>query len=123
MNASTMFFLLLVLACPLMMMLMMRGGHGHGGGHTAHRGFQGGHEHVNEAEAESTQELRRRRDELDRLIEEGERSDRKRELESATSRRRRVSPRPGPCRRTGVSAAPRVEQPAEHESHHQGGGK
>ena len=48
-------------ACPLMMFFMMRGGHGHG----AH-----GHGHEAGAhETKSTSELRREREELDRLIE------------------------------------------------------
>ena len=61
MTASTIFLLLLVLACPLMMVLMMRG-HGHGGGH----------DHEPEPREASTDDLRRRRDELERLIEERE---------------------------------------------------
>ncbi len=52
-------FFLLILACPLMMIFMMRGGHGHGG--HAH-GSRGVHE------PSSLDELRRRRDELDREI-------------------------------------------------------
>ena len=60
MTASTIFLLLLVLACPLMMMLMLRG-HGHGGGHSEP-----------EPREASTDDLRRRRDELERLIEERE---------------------------------------------------
>ena len=66
MTASTVFFLLLVLACPLMMMLMMRGGHGQ------------------EAEARdtSTDDLRRQRAELDREIAEREQKDPERQLES-----------------------------------------
>jgi len=48
-------FLLLVLACPLLMWLMMRGGHGHGG-------------HSHKDEPASIDDLRRRRDELDREI-------------------------------------------------------
>lgn len=73
MTASTVFFLLLVLACPLMMMWMMRGGHGHGGGHSGHAGgCHGGHEHT---PAESTADLRRRREELDQAIAEREPSE------------------------------------------------
>jgi hypothetical protein len=55
------------LACPLMMIFMMRGGLGHGG-----------HDHRREAgarETKSTSELRREREELDRLIEEREREE------------------------------------------------
>ena len=52
-------FLLLVLACPLLMWLMMRGGHGHGG--HAH-----GHAHAHGPA--SLNDLRRRREELDREI-------------------------------------------------------
>jgi len=67
MTASTVFFLLLVLACPLMMMWMMRGGHGHGG-HGHSEGDR--HDHSDgPAERESAAELRRQRDELERLIE------------------------------------------------------
>jgi DUF2933 family protein len=68
MTASTIFVLLLVLACPLMMVLMMRG-HGHGGGHGGHAGSR---DHEAEPGDASTDELRRRRDELERLIEERE---------------------------------------------------
>ena len=62
-------FIALVLACPLTMMLMMRG-HGHGG----HAGQSGGrHDHGDiRSEPKSAAELRRQRDELDRLIEERE---------------------------------------------------
>lgn len=62
------FFLLLVLACPLAMILMMRGGHGHGGHIRAGDGDE-----IGDVRA-STQELRRRRAALDRLIEEREAS-------------------------------------------------
>lgn len=48
--------LLLLLACPLLMWVMMRGGHGHGGGHAHNQG------------PASIDDLRRRRDELDREI-------------------------------------------------------
>jgi hypothetical protein len=58
-----------VLACPLMMVLMMRGGHGHS--HGAH-----GHGDGEAATARTAAELRRERDELERLI-------RKREAEEA----------------------------------------
>jgi hypothetical protein len=51
-------FIALVLACPLMMIWMMRG-HGHDQGDTS-------------SEPRSAAELRRQRDELDRLIEERE---------------------------------------------------
>ena len=63
---------LLVLACPLMMVLMMRG-HGHAAGHGGHLGgSHGGRDHKLESHEVSTDELRRRRDELERLIEEHE---------------------------------------------------
>jgi hypothetical protein len=72
MTASTIFFVLLVLACPLMMMLMMRGGHGHGG-HGGHAGgSNGGHGQEPTPRETSTDELRRRRAELDREIEHRE---------------------------------------------------
>ena len=58
MSASTLLLLLVLLACPLMMVFMMRGGHGHGGH------GQGGHT----SEPASLDDLRRRRDELDREI-------------------------------------------------------
>ncbi len=74
MTASTVFFLLLVLACPLMMVFMMRGGHGHGHGHG------GGHAHHDSREA-SSEDLRHQREELDRLIAERERTESERELE------------------------------------------
>ena len=78
MTASTVFLLLLVLACPLMMMLMMRGGHGKGHAHD-------GHSDDNTGQA-SSQELRRQRDELERLIEQRERAE-ERELEPTGSGR------------------------------------
>lgn len=71
MTASTVFFLLFVLACPLMMMLMMRGGHGHGGHGGDAPGCHGGDKHE-DTPAESTDDLRRRREELDRAIAERE---------------------------------------------------
>ena len=55
----------LVLACPLMMIMMMRGGHGHG--------RHGGHGR-DAASGGTTDDLRRRRDELDALIAEREQS-------------------------------------------------
>jgi hypothetical protein len=80
MTASTIFFVLLVLACPLMMMFMMRGGHGHGGpgghGHGGQGGHaggcHGGHGQEPEPREASTDDLRRRRPELDREIEHRE---------------------------------------------------
>ena len=67
MTASTIFLLLLVLACPLMMIWMMRGGHGHGD-HGHSEGDR--HDHSDgPAERKSAAELRRQRDELERLIE------------------------------------------------------
>lgn len=77
MTASTIFVLLLVLACPLMMVLMMRG---HGGGHAGSR------DHEADPGDASTDELRRRRDELDRLIEDREQGS-ERELTPTRSRR------------------------------------
>ena len=60
-------FLLLVLACPLAMILMMRGGHGHGGsGHMSSPGER-------DDQRLSADDLRRRRSELDRLIQQRER--------------------------------------------------
>ena len=66
-------FFLLILACPLMMVFMMRGGHGHGGhGHGAHgNGGQGGHAHMgadDDGDPASVDDLKRRREELDREI-------------------------------------------------------
>jgi DUF2933 family protein len=79
MTASSVFFLLLVLACPLMMMLMMRGGHGHGG---AGAGGRGAANRVDDAEPPSTDELRRLRDRLDEQI--AERESEQREFEPAS---------------------------------------
>ncbi len=64
----------IVLACPLMMMLMMRGGHGHSGhGHTEGDGGGRGHGLGDvSGEPRSSAELRRERDDLERLIEERE---------------------------------------------------
>jgi hypothetical protein len=64
-------FIALVLACPLMMFLGMRGGHGHGG-HAHRHGGGGSEDREARTERTSAAELRRRRDELDRLIEERE---------------------------------------------------
>lgn len=62
MNASSILLILLVLACPLAMAWMMRGGHGHGGhDYSSH-----------EPTHASLTELHRRRNELDRLIDERE---------------------------------------------------
>ena len=72
MTASSVLLLLLVLACPLMMMLMMRGGHGHGSGHADHASRRTGHKGPEHVAHHSIDELRRQRDELDRLIEERE---------------------------------------------------
>jgi hypothetical protein len=70
---SSVLFLLLILACPLLMWLMMRGGHGHGhGGHGSHHAATiDGHYR----DAPSTDDLRRRRAELDREIAARERID------------------------------------------------
>ena len=57
MNIGTALFLLLILACPLMMVFMMRGHGGHGGAHQHH-----------DPSTASVDELRRKRDELDREI-------------------------------------------------------
>jgi Spy/CpxP family protein refolding chaperone len=86
MSASTVFVLLLVLACPLMMMLMMRGGHGHGGGHAHGGGGHGGHADNGNREP-SSEELRRQRDELDRLIEQRERAEEREFASSSWDRR------------------------------------
>ena len=75
MSAQTIFLLLLLLACPLLMVWMMRGGHGahSAGGHSGHGCGHGGHNHTaNEGAEPSLDELRRRRDDLDREIEERE---------------------------------------------------
>jgi hypothetical protein len=61
------FFLFLVLACPIAMFLMMRGGHGHAG-HSHKRSALGSDE-----QRPSAEELRRRRRELVRAIEERQR--------------------------------------------------
>ena len=67
----------IILACPLMMMFMMRGGHGHGAHGEAHGGG-GGHGHGDSSgEPRSSAELRRERDDLDRLIEEREAEEQK----------------------------------------------
>ena len=76
-------FLLLVLACPLAMLLMMRGGHGHGGhssdGH-ASTGVGHGPDHEDRDDARaSTEALRARRDQLDRLIADREEQRERRE--------------------------------------------
>ena len=64
----TLILLLIVLACPLMMIFMMRG-HGHG----APSGHAGrGHSGHDREEPVSVDDLRRRRDELDRQIAERE---------------------------------------------------
>ncbi len=61
----------IVLVCPLAMMFMMRGGHGHS--HTEGHGGGRGHGHGDPSgEPRSSAELRRERDDLDRLIEERE---------------------------------------------------
>ena len=64
----------LIVACPLLMMWMMRGGHGHGGhadgGHAHGHDGCGGHGHSDSSASNaSTDDLRRQRDELNRLIE------------------------------------------------------
>jgi hypothetical protein len=77
MTGSTLLFLLIVLACPLMMVVMMRGMHG---GH----GAQGDHDHGSPSEPAETSvdDLRRRRAELDRMIDERESGASERELTS-----------------------------------------
>lgn len=72
MTTSTIFLVLLVLACPLMMMLMMRGGHGHGGQRGHAGGCHGGHGQEPEPRETSTDDLRRQRSEIDREIEHRE---------------------------------------------------
>lgn len=62
-------FLLLLLACPLAMFFMMRSGHGHGG--HSHTSSASGSDH----QPPSVSALRRRRAELDRLIDERERAE------------------------------------------------
>jgi hypothetical protein len=64
-------FIALALACPLMMIFMMRG-HGHGSSAGGQSGRHGGHNEELGSTASSAEELRRRRDELDRLIAERE---------------------------------------------------
>lgn len=61
---SSLLLLLVVLACPLLMWLTMRGGHGHGGHGSHHAAPTNGHR----GDAPSTDDLRRRRAELDREI-------------------------------------------------------
>ena len=72
MTASSVLLVLLVLACPLMMMLMMRGGHGHGSGHAEQAARHSANDGPEHGSHHSIYELRRQRDELDRLIEERE---------------------------------------------------
>ena len=62
-------FIAFIVACPLMMIFMMRGGHGHGSGRSDHAG---GHGRDDEPGKTSTDDLRRKRVELDRLIERRE---------------------------------------------------
>ena len=64
-------FIALILACPLLMFWMMRGGHGHDSHSQGHAGC-GGHGSHGVATKTSADDLRRQRDELDRLIEERE---------------------------------------------------
>lgn len=72
--------LLLLLACPLMMFFMMRGMHGgHGGNaNSGHAHGAGGcdDDHAGSDPTTSLDELRRRRDELDRQIEQREAGER-----------------------------------------------
>jgi len=66
-------FLLLLLACPLMMVFMMRGMHGgHGGNAKDDHAHGAGGSHGHMATTASLDELRGRREELDRQIEERE---------------------------------------------------
>jgi hypothetical protein len=82
MNASSVFLLLVVLACPLMMMWMMRG-HGHGSrGHEHSARNTGDGTQTQLMHERSTTGLRELRDEIDGLIEEREQAERERaELE------------------------------------------
>ena len=66
MSASTILFVLLVLACPFAMAWMMRGGHGHG---------TPDHSGQTPSDASLT-ELHRQREALDRLIDAREQADR-----------------------------------------------
>ncbi len=63
-------FIALIVACPLRMIWMMRG-HGHGG-HAHGHAVGSGHGPGDTSSEKSTGELRRQRDELDRLIGERE---------------------------------------------------
>ena len=80
MSASSVLLLLLVLICPLGMMWMMRGGHGHGHGHgspepSGHDRNASGHAPL--MRERSTKGLRELRDEIDQMIEERERAERR----------------------------------------------
>jgi len=76
MTASTLLFLLLILACPLLMIFMMRGGHGHGPQSGDSAGCHGPGTQDPDSSPTSVEDLRRQRDELDHLIEEREQAER-----------------------------------------------
>ncbi len=62
----------IILVCPLAMILMMRGRHGQGGHTEGHRDGRGPGPGAPSGEPKSSAELRRERDDLDRLIESRE---------------------------------------------------
>ena len=89
--ASSVVFLFLILACPLLMWLMMRGGHGHGHGH-GHGSHGAPTVDGHHGDAPTTDDLRRRRAELDREITARERVDASMTMLQALRRSRPASP-------------------------------